>query len=88
MEDPRTESRAAPRGVVRVSKLTHRRPLLPSRFVGQNRLVGNHQTLASPAPTTGCIGNQEEEVEMSRMIWFVLGIIGLIVVVVWVVGRI
>ena len=31
---------------------------------------------------------QEEEVEMSRTIWFVLGIIGLIVVVVWVVNRI
>lgn len=31
---------------------------------------------------------QEEEAEMSRSIWFILGIIGLIVVVVWVVNRI
>jgi hypothetical protein len=31
---------------------------------------------------------QEEEVGMGRTIWFILGIIGLIVVILWVVNRV
>lgn len=80
-------SRSPSRGRTGI-QLTHRRPPLPSRFVGQNRLIGNHHVSGAPHQQTGGIRNQEEEVEMSRMIWFVLGIIGLIVVIVWVVGRI
>jgi hypothetical protein len=65
----------------------HRPPDL-STFVIHARPVGIREPFLRPGPATMSHHAQGGEVDMSRSIWFVLGIIGLIAVIIWVVNRV
>ena len=62
----------------------------PVPLVGLWSRPGGQETPTVTGPSTHdrVRPRHEEEVEMSRTIWFVLGIIGLIVVIIWVVNLI